>query len=66
VAIGVVTGGVVAASHGESKVEVPASGISAQPGPTGHREPGPADNGLRPHIVQGTSHSTTTTTEAPG
>ena len=65
-AIGVVAGGVVAADHGEVKVEVPESGVSPSPGPTGHRVPGPSDNGLHPHIPQGTSHSTTTTTEAPG
>jgi hypothetical protein len=65
-AVGVVAGGVVAANHGETKVEVPESGVSPSPGPTGHRVPGPSDNGLHPHIPQGTSHSTTTTTEAQG
>jgi hypothetical protein len=65
-AVGVVAGGVVAANHGETKVEVPESGISSTPGPTGHRRPAPSDNGLHPHIPQGTSHSTTTTTEAQG
>jgi hypothetical protein len=66
VAVGVVTGGVIAANHGEAKVEAPANGVNPSPGPTGHRAPGPSSNGLHPHIVQGTSHSTTTTTEAQG
>jgi hypothetical protein len=65
-AIGVVAGGVVAANHGETKLEVPENGILSSPGPTGHRVPGPSVNGLHPHVPQGTSHSTTTTTEAPG
>jgi hypothetical protein len=66
VALGDITGGVIGANHGEEKVEVPENGISSTPGPTGHRVPGPSDNGLHPHIVPGTSHSTTTTTEAQG
>jgi hypothetical protein len=65
-ALGVVAGGVIAANHGEKELEIPENGVLDSPGPTGHRVPGPSDNGLHAHIPQGTSHSTTTTTEAPG
>jgi hypothetical protein len=68
VALGVVSGGVVAAAHGERKVEAPGqqAGTTPTTTATGHRAPGPSNNGLHAHIPQGTSHSTTTTTEAKG
>ena len=68
-AAGVITAGVVSAARGERTIEPHHADDGAEhatEGESEHDEADEADDGLRPLVPQGTSHSDTTTTEAEG
>jgi hypothetical protein len=63
-ALGVAAAGVVSAARGERKEEPGDQGVETAGSGAGAKAE--ADTGLHPNIPAGTSHSTTTTTEAAG